>query len=304
MKPFLSVIGLNWRVGSLDILFNCLKAQTYQDFELVLVDSLYTRRKAMIEAGVPWGFPVTHVEPLDNPFPVCSFCRCANTGLVYARGQIVVYLADYTWIPPDFLAVHAALHRATPNLGVMSPIRYTVLPRRKKAFRNYGFDELEPYLEDLKRGKLDDCLWSIFRDDLRESPDRLGEDLTMYRVDQRRTAPDGPIGPTFCNAKCESLPLASALAINGWDEQLDGTNAHQDTMFGEMIEKQAGLQWVNAKTVTSQIVNPRSIFPHPRWLRPYLTNLWIWENARSLGYPPINTWSLIQKRKELGIDET
>ena len=303
MKPFLSIISLAWRTGGLDILFDCLKAQTYRNFELVLVDSLYGRRKALVEsAASTCGFPVQHVEPIDNPFPVIAFCRCANTGFVYARGEIVVLLADYTWIPPDFLAGHARRHREGIRQGVMSPVKYTVLPRRKKSFRNYGFEELDPYLADLTSGKLDDCLWSIFRQDWEGSPEYLNEDPQMFAVDQRRIMADGPIPPTFFNAKCESFPLADALAINGFDERLDGTNGYQDSMFGGMLTQHARIPWVNVPDILSYIINPRIIFPHPRWLRHFMLNFPIWEHAKSAGYPEINTWSLREKRKEVGSD--
>ena len=93
----ISVIIPTFRIGGLDVLFYGLFNQTVNDFELVLVDGIYKYRKDLVlKKSKDYGFKTIHVEPFENPFPVCSFCRFANTGLVYANGDIVTFMTDFT----------------------------------------------------------------------------------------------------------------------------------------------------------------------------------------------------------------
>ena len=65
--PKISVIVPTNRIGGLDILFESLKRQSFQDFELILADAIYQYRKNIVAETVrQYGFPVKHIEPSEN----------------------------------------------------------------------------------------------------------------------------------------------------------------------------------------------------------------------------------------------
>jgi glycosyltransferase involved in cell wall biosynthesis len=76
---------------------NCTK-QTFTDFELIIVDLLWNYRKDWIEQNYPdLDFPVLHIIDKDSPFrdhQLLRICTARNTGLLYARGECVVFSDD------------------------------------------------------------------------------------------------------------------------------------------------------------------------------------------------------------------
>jgi len=100
----LSVIYPTNRLGGFDMMVDCLKNQTYQDWELIVIDDYPGRnlRDYIEEQGIP----VTHYGKSkekfykDTPFP---FSNVFNSGLLQATGDIAVFFQDYQWIPPNSL---------------------------------------------------------------------------------------------------------------------------------------------------------------------------------------------------------
>ena len=125
--PFVSVIVPTNRVGGLDLVFDSLRDQTFQDFELIISDGIYQHRKDVV-AERARGVQYKHVEPFDNPFPLNSYCRTVNTALAHADCELVVLLSDYTWVYPDCLSKHVEFHRSHDKVAVSSPHRYLMLP--------------------------------------------------------------------------------------------------------------------------------------------------------------------------------
>jgi hypothetical protein len=57
--PDISIVMPTNRVGGLDLLFKSLENQTFKNFELVLVDSLYKHRKDLVsEKAKQYSFKV------------------------------------------------------------------------------------------------------------------------------------------------------------------------------------------------------------------------------------------------------
>ena len=87
-----------------------LKNQTFRDFELVVVDSLYELRPGMFR-GEPFGelpFPVKHVPVhLNHRFWLdhrrFNASGAMNTGLLHAEGELVVKVDDCCMFQPDLL---------------------------------------------------------------------------------------------------------------------------------------------------------------------------------------------------------
>jgi hypothetical protein len=218
--PYLSVVVPTMRVGGLDVLTHGLRGQVFRDFELVLVDALRDLRGHALDEEE---YQVTHVAPVDNPFPLNAFCRYANTGLLHARGEIVVFVTDYTYLPPDCLQRHAQFHASHDFVeALMCPHQYLGLPPLRSSFPTYKQSEVERYALDVEAGKLDDCMWTIFQKEFsRADADSLPLDAIYGWADPKMKMGSGPIDPTFFHAKNESVRREHVNAIDGWDEQLD-----------------------------------------------------------------------------------
>jgi len=297
--PFISVLVPTMRVGGLDVLFSGLEQQTYRNFELVLVDGLYGHRAEVVkEMAKLVHFSVRHVEPIDNPFPLNAFCRYANTADVNASGEIALHFVDYTFAPKDILARHASFHRGhSRECGLMGPHQYFNTPTLNPAFTPYGREDIQKYCRDMSLGKMQSVMWSIF-DTSMSSSQGLGVDPIMGNADPKFRVPPGPVDPKMFHAKNESCALDAILAINGWDEALDGTHCWQDTDIADRLTVKQGIAWQVDPTMQVHIINPRHVFPFPLRIRPVAGNETIWRNKMAAGYPRVNDWDLVAKRRQ------
>ena len=296
-RPLISVCVPTMRVGGLDVLFAGLINQTFRDFELVLSDALWSRRRDLVaQKAAELELTVTHVEPFDNPFPISAFCRYANTALHYARGELILFITDYTWLPPESLKTHAHVFLSYgPRLALLCPHRYVQHPSLAPDFPSYAQADADRYATDCARGDLDLHLWSIF-----VRPMKPNDEPRALPIDDA-TGPDpklafpqaGIIPSYFFHAKHESIPAQAVFKVNGWNEALDGTHGWQDTDLAERIDAHAQLTWVLEPSNVAIIVNPRHVFPWAKRLKPYEENEPIWRAAKAAGYPlPINRWTL------------
>jgi len=293
-KPFISVVVPTMRMGGFDILVESLKNQTFKDFELVVADGVQDRRPTAL-TGADLPFPVTHVQPFGNRFPVASFCRYANTAIAHARGEVLLFIVDYTWLPPEALEVHAAFHRqAAPHQALMAPSDYFPTPDLHPDFPSYDDEATDDYAADVAAGKLDDFAWSVFAEPL--SADPRGEDVeesTWGGADPKLRWDPGPIPGNYFHAKNASVRRQRMLDINGWNEDLDGTHAFQDTDLADRLVL-AGVRWTLTHACPAMILNPRHVFPFAKRLRDWKSNEALWRSVRTTGYAaPINPqWSL------------
>lgn len=292
MRPLLSVIVPTNRVGGLDLLFESLAAQTFTDFELCLSDGIYKHRSALVaQRAAGYRFPVKHIDPCGQ-FPLTEFCRTENAAIDVAIGQVAVFLADYTWCPPDLLATHAAFHIQHRPSGFMLPQDYYEIPALHPSFQPYGQGDVDRYVADLEAGHLERVMWSIFADPIRRDrlvgfwPDRAGYAGADPKL--KSELAELPVGDRqmYFHAKNESVPLAAIRSIDGFDENLDGTNGYQDSDFADRLTVKAGIQWFGARTPIAQILNPRPVFPFPRRPRPVEDNFCRWQTSKQAGYPP------------------
>jgi glycosyltransferase involved in cell wall biosynthesis len=299
--PFLSIIVPTMRVGGLDLILSSLAKSVYQDFELVLVDALHKHRRARVEQEAKDRFlKVVHVAPAPNPFPVAAFCQYANAGLVAASGEVAVFMVDYSIVPPALLGAHAAFHvMHGPEDGVMMPHRYVGLDV-DKSFPRYSRSDADRYAEDVRTGMLDDYMWSIGKSTGTPADDFTVDGGTMAKADAdpKLKMPAGPIANVFFHGKNESVRLARAIEINGWDEDLDGTHGWQDSDFADRLTVKAGVRWTLDPRHAVEIANPRGVFPFAKRTRDFRTNEGLWYGKRAEGYPTTNRWNLRERRAE------
>lgn len=308
--PKISIVTETMRVGGLDVLFDGLRKQSFKDFELILVDAFAERRHEIVAAKAKeYGLAVTHVEPFENPFPTAAFCRYGNTGLVYAQSELVLFILDYTWCPPDLVERHVRFHTAAnPQILVAyaCPHVYRELPALAPAFPGYDRQkhdvDTDRYAADVRSGALDSVMWSIFERPFDGDARELPQDK-IQGTDPKLKLRQGLNHGWYFHAKNESMRLEPLLDINGWDEALDKTHCYQDTDLADRLSK-IGMRWFIDPTLSTQIVNPRGVFPFARYNRPVEANKEYWEGRRLAGYPgAVNTWQLRALRRVLALDQ-
>lgn len=283
------------RAGGIDVLLDGLAAQTFRDFELVLSDCLKPRRaRAVAEAAAARGIRLVHVEPAPNPFPVASFCKCANAGLRAASGEVALFMVDYSRAPAHLLEAHAAFHMSdeTGRAGMMAPHRYVGL-EASPTFPHYAPSDVDRYEADVHGGALDLHMFSIGR--MLDTPGGGhvvdGGNVAAADADPKLRMPKGPIDPIFFHAKNESLRLEHALAGGGWDEDLDGGHCYQDSDFAERVTACCGVQWhlLPSWTHAVEIADCRKVFPLARRHRSHEDNHRIWQAKKMARYPVMKT---------------
>ena len=94
-----SVIYPTARHGGLDILEKCMKEQTHEDFEVLILDEL--RRNFMPNRSTKFIF----VEPPNKKAGMFwNLSASLNAGVRAAKGELIVLLQDYIWVPKEGLA--------------------------------------------------------------------------------------------------------------------------------------------------------------------------------------------------------
>lgn len=332
MTPLISVIVPTLRVGGLDVLFEGLRNQTFQNFELILVDSLYKYRKGLVQnAAKSFPFPVTHVEPLINEFPLNKYQHCVNTGVVYARGKLSYFTCDFSWLPPECLYEHAEFFlRSDGNTAVLGPCKITLTPpvsphfppcyglgefglRRgvpeEEAMAKWNDDAIRAdaltrwhtrYCADLDKGTLDSFYWSIFNKPF--GKDDSPYDLEVLHTEMKAGLPEGYLQPQFCHLKNDSIPTERLLDVNGFDEAYDGSHGWQDTEVADRMHMRIGTQWYVKPNNFSYLLDVHDLMTIRKLTRAERSNEALYLADHATGYPnPVNNWNLRQKRLELGI---
>ena len=311
MPPYISVVVPTSRLGGIDILLDSLKAQSFTDFELVLVDALHEIRKDEVAAAAADRFVrLIHLPPQPATWPIAAFCAAANTGLAAATGDVVLHAVDFTRFPSEMLARHAHFHRndRAQRGGLMSPHRYV------KIAPTPGW---ESFVEDLK-GDLDKWVravapdvgpnWKACRDKFLVSIGKATDEPADEHVadagarvphdaDPKLREPAGRIAPSFFHGKCESLRRVHALAAGGWDEDYDGSHLYQDTDYAERVTRVCGVEWHNDPSLAVEIANPRRYFPLLRRVRPPESNKRLFDLKRAAGFPHGDLVSSLELRR-------
>lgn len=276
------------RVGGLDVLFESLARQTFTDFELLLVDAIYEQRRDLVAArAASYPFKTVHLPPWGNNFPFANYCRSLNVGLAHARGSLVVYFCDYTWVNSDCLAEHWAFQQRHPGAGLMLTYTYRKLPEVAPSFPGYGpgilgvvhtdepeakkrYDDVQDaaantYADDLAQGHLNDLLWSLFKVPVTDEAQVRALETTLVHA---KNAVESPQDPNYCSLKNESIPLDLLLDANGHDEDFDASHGWQDSEICHRLVHRHGMQWWGKSGGEVAVVDPRPIFYFRKQLKP------------------------------------
>jgi len=102
----ISIVYLTYRPGGYDILVDSLRNQTFQDYELIVVDEMVERRDTVKDYLLENAINVSSIGPSKPKcFPELAYnlINAYNTGILLSRGDYVMILNDYAWLPPRAL---------------------------------------------------------------------------------------------------------------------------------------------------------------------------------------------------------
>lgn len=232
------ILPTNRPDGHLYALYS-LKEQSMpgEDWELIIVDDYPYREIAHIgEVGLELGIKNMRVLRSKANYWRSNrlIANARNTGLIYAEGELVVFLDDYCWVKPGWLKEHWKTYKRSPYtmLGPMQAVKYVPgvyrdLDRLPPPERDEGYwnerEKLRKYesKEQKARNREVDCVW------LR---DQRGE----------RDVEDCSAGWFYCcNA---SAPLDKIILVNGFEEEYDLTS-EEDIDLGLRLSKAGCRFW-------------------------------------------------------------
>lgn len=132
-KPCFSlVVATLGRSDELQRLFDSLRAQTYMNFHVVIVDQNPDDRVERVIASAGQGLDIRHVRS-DR-----GLSRGRNVGLKLADGDIVAFPDDDCWYPPDLLEGVARILAADPSLGGLTGQCADEYGKQVARFRHHG----------------------------------------------------------------------------------------------------------------------------------------------------------------------
>lgn len=313
----ISVCVVTARPGGIDCLLTGLANQEFDhnEFEIVLVDALYDRRRDLVgDLFAEEKLICRHVPPRERIFPVDACPQARNTAIAKARGELLVWLVDYSVLPSKALEEHwgvfeyfnkeragMAAHRYLfpPPLAYVLPdyAPMKVFKPNETAGITYAYDESHSraFVEDLMAGFYDPYMYSIFQRPVShlKSLEELHEDLFFFRADPKLTGmTGGSISGNFLHCKAESTPHDLVLEVNGFDEGYWG-HCYDDTDFGHRMEH-AGAKWILLdQAAMVDIVNPRHIFPHlVRRMQPDEQRDLYDQRMKNMAYKKVDQYSL------------
>ena len=271
--------------------FRSLEKQTFRDFELVVVDALYPKRKAWIEKK-EWGFPVKYVPPHPNhrfwlDRGLWNVAGMLNTALLYAEGDLIVRLDDCCEIPDrDYLkkfweyyesglfalAMHVRYHGGRPArvneeyLREGYEAKYAQMPKEDRAMllrRLYG-----------ENGIVRDTRWS-----------------TVERQGRMIAYPEWFYGYS-------SFSLEAALKVNGFNELFDAVKGQEDQDFGIRLNM-AGYKDMFILDKDLWIIEHEHLPATVKTPSPFKCNYGLIQYEQAKGLYRANDWILTRENCEL-----
>jgi len=209
-------------------LIKSLNKQNFKNFELVIVDSLFKYRdKSILEEAT---FPINYVPPKECIWFDMGMFHAANnfnTGLIHSEGDLVVKIDDCMEIANEN---HLQKLWELYNKGFIPLQTYIYHYKGKPAiYRKNLLKEifsLGNFTEFLKNHLLENWSAELYQP---------GDLIKDTRLDQ--FAEQSKIFTHEWYYGVSSVPLKDALAVNGYDEAMDGNRGLEDIDFGSRLEQ-------------------------------------------------------------------
>lgn len=199
-----------------------LNKQEVQNFELVIVDACWSEeRKRWIETYAE--FPVKYVNAHPNRFlkhGMCAIASMKNKGLLYAEGELVVFVDDCTEFPSFW--TRRIWDWYSRGYWPMSLTYYYEAGKPKLLKKD------DRYIEILY-GRVHDKTENLFA---YVRPGELVRDSRADTVNARGVL-NAPASWFYGGS---SAPLQALLRINGVDEKFDGCKGLEDSDTGLRLE--------------------------------------------------------------------
>lgn len=191
-----------------------LATQTFQDFELVVVDMLYEKRPNWFRDN-PQPFPVKHVPSSPNFWQSrrrTGLCAQINRGFTWADGELLWMGGENNMFPPTHLENVWKLYKKTGKI----PVAWYAI---------CGSEE---------RGRHADCpadfnLLGYTQNHIQDMDHRAKRFVTDKKLQIDDCHHQNYFGYS-------SVPTETAVAINGFDELFDGQWGLFDCDFGSRLD--------------------------------------------------------------------
>lgn len=215
-----------------------LRIQSFKDFELIIIDALHHLRPKLFQ-GEPFHsdklpflvkhIPIDHNDKFNHRFWIdnrrWNVCGTLNTGIIHAKGELLVRVDDCSEFDSDFLKRFWEGYRSGYWPMAMH-IRYLggKPARLNKEYMDKGYEANISSTFDPDRDKL---LKKIY-----------GEDglIRDTRYDIVKKEGGKKIAPHEWYYGYSSAPLEAALKVNGYDELFDGDKSLEDADMGSRLE--------------------------------------------------------------------
>jgi hypothetical protein len=258
----ISIIVVTNRPGGFDVLASGLNAQSYRDFEVIVIDCL-----ALLRGIVPTK------DSMCTWAPFGGYMAALNKGVSLTRGDVLLFITDYTYLGHNCLERHAAFHAANDESAVLLggidyhelpplhpdfPLRYGWLelghkdPRTQPpewadpAKRAECYDRwLAAYERDLSDGTLQPFMWSTFAEPFKTLPPIFSSNDRM--------PPNNHL-----SLKNDSMKRSLLEKAGGFDERADGSHGHQDSLT-ELHLLRAGAELYPDPLARAHIIDPHGI---------------------------------------------
>ena len=236
----ISIVYITKRPGGYDILFNCLKQQEYQNYELIIVDDVLDERKEKI---LKYAFELSIklkivTKSKNKTFEDTKFgiANALNTGYIHASGDFVLTLMDYAWIPHGLLQSIYTFYSEINNQNNLL------------AFREIFFQTENVIKEKL----IDNSTLSIFEKNITESPKKMNLKICIH------TFPSVNENVLYDETKywelfCACIPRHILIGLNGIDEKLDYGDDYHEKNLSNRARTIGSKIFIDTKNIVQQI---------------------------------------------------
>jgi len=247
------------RFGSvLPILFNGLKNQSLEKdcWEVIVIDDVPESREAEAKGlAEKYGVNLQYIHPAKKPSWKSNrnIANARNHGLIVAKGKLIVFYDDYTWVPPRYLESHLDTYEISGYclIGAVTAVQWSDNPT-----------------EDFTRLPIQDIdKRAIQTQGIR--PDGAIDSRTLQGYTELRDCQ----GSWFYCSNA-SAPLDKIVEANGFWELADCTS-EEDLILGMMLQRLGCKFWFKSNPDVNTYhmahgkpeINPPKLYPEHELFR-------------------------------------
>lgn len=197
--PAISVLTPTCRPGGIDVNWYALNRQTFKDFEWVVCDTLFDKRKEILKDFTK-DDRVTHVpQSKKDPKAKTWLNHAENEAIRASSGELIVLLQDYIYIDPDALEKFWVQYQSNKKMMISGVGHQYAFPGKEEVVNPEG-------------------LITVFEKPFKGKPEGISWVDPRVRSDQGSFYPCSPndIEFNFC-----ALPRQALYDVGGCDEEYD-----------------------------------------------------------------------------------